>query len=120
MSKRCPNSTGWKGEPGGIGHRAAADFNEKRPTRLEEALAALAAIGSGTAVQVAERVGRHWLHVARRLSDLCARGLACKTDAKGRSAFGSDATVYRLLTPEERSLFLARKAVTDEKGEANG
>jgi predicted ArsR family transcriptional regulator len=115
-----PNDTGWKGEPGGIGQQAACAFNPKRPTRKAEALIALGELGTATAVQVADRLGRHWFHVAPRLSELLAEGLVKKIDRAGRSAFGQAATVYAAASPEEVALFLARKAASDEKGEANG
>jgi hypothetical protein len=43
-----------------------------------------------------------------------------KEQTKGVSAFGRKATKYRVSTPEELSLFLARKAVADEMGPGNG
>jgi hypothetical protein len=106
----CVGGVGWKDEAGGIGHQEAVGFKPKAPTRRDEAEAVVRRLGQATAFDVAQALGRHFVHVAPRLSELFRMGRLRKAEGKGVSAFGRNATLYRVSTPAELAEFLAAKS----------
>jgi hypothetical protein len=79
----------------------------------------LRALGEASAEQIADRTERHWYLVRPRLSELKAQGKIRDTGKRAATGMGGQTIVWRLSTPEEVALHLAREAVEAEKyGEA--
>jgi len=116
-----PFSPGFKGDAE-TGRDGARMFTSKCATRQAEALEALWELGEASAEQIAERTGRHWYLTRPRMSELRAQGKIQDTGKRAATGMGGQTIVWRLSTPEEVALHLAREAVEAEKfgGAANG
>ena len=103
------HGAGFKGSPTGPGADGARYYQAQVKGRRLQVLQGLEK-GPGTAEQIGERVGLHWYLARPRLSELKALGFAVETGQRAPSAFGGQATVYRVTTAEERDAFLTAKA----------
>lgn len=110
-----PETPGFKGSSG-TGREAAEYYAGQVNGRRLQVMDGLRSLGVATAEQIAAKIDLHWYLVRPRLSECKALGLVVETGERGKGALGGKVNTWRLLTEEERSLFLARKAVTDEKG----
>lgn len=119
--QRYPLRAGHKGDPNGPGAEGAEAVTPSLGRRQQEALEALGRLPGqrGTAEDVAALIGRHWFHVRPRLSECKALGRVVIDPERGVTGFGKPCTIYRVATPEELSLFFARKAAESEHGEAD-
>jgi len=120
-----PQEPGWRAGPHSETSRAGAESQrEKAPKMLERIVESLTLYGDASPEQLHDRLTRQGVRslltsVRARVCQLHKQG---RVVATGRYGLGESGTckvvIWRLTTPEELSLFLARKAAEDEHREA--
>lgn len=121
-----PDAPGWRSGPNEATSREAAEIAGRRARPLLERVLALLDETPGTPEELTQRFARGGevvlLNTIRaRCSQLHALGRVVPSGTFGKGESGKTRAIrWRVATPGELSLFLARKAAADEKGPDHG
>lgn len=119
-----PDAPGWKGTE--TSREAAAFVAPKAPNLEARCEAYLREFGPASPEEVTAAIagpGERLLltTIRARICSLRARGRVVDSGERGKGESGKVRVIrWRVATPDELSLFLARKAAEDEKGATNG
>lgn len=105
---RYPDAAGYKGDSD-TGREGAAHATLTLAARQQEVRDDLRANGPSTPEEIAARIGRHWLHVKPRVSELKAKGVVTPTGDRRPTGLGGHSRVMRLCTAEEMAAHLAAR-----------
>ncbi len=120
-----PHSPGWRASAHGETSRLAAEGQRLKAPRMLDRLTALLTEGPASPEELHAELKRQGVtapltSVRARVCQLHKQGRVVDSGARGLGESGScKVIVWRLSTPDELSLHLARKAADAEHGEAS-
>lgn len=108
---RYPYVAGKKGDSD-TGREGAEHATLTLAARQQEVREDLKLHGPSTPEEIAARIGRHWLHVKPRVSELKTMGVVIPTGDRRPTGLGGHSRVIRLTTPAEMSEAIAEREAT--------